>query len=244
MNPLRVLLLLLPAILLPQTAGAFSTTNVQLLYGSGFHDPYYGNNTTDGNMTTVTLEHLSTFDYGDNYFFVDLLSGNFTGFTGTPTGSHSRIYSEWNPRLSLSKISGHDLSTGIIRDLFISAQLNRDGEGFHAELIGGAIDFNLPGFSVASAHLFWRKDNFNRPTWQTTLVWLLPLDEWFQFTGFADIYGSDNNGTEIGTQPQLLFDLGRLLDSPGHLQAGIEWYLHRNRNLHSSVAQAMVKWAW
>ncbi|OIO73267.1 MAG: hypothetical protein AUJ57_04730 [Zetaproteobacteria bacterium CG1_02_53_45] len=148
----------------PIPSHAFSSTNLQLLYGSNFHDNYYGNNTSNGKMTTLTLEHFSTWDYGDNYFFVDLLSGDFLNFAGLPSGSRSRIYSEWAPRLSLSAISGHDLAVGIFKDFFIAGQLNRDGEGFHAEMIGLGTDLAVPGFNLLSTHLYLRKDNFNRPT--------------------------------------------------------------------------------
>jgi len=39
----------------------FSTTNLQLLYGSNFHDRFLGNSTTDGRMTTLTLEHFDIY---------------------------------------------------------------------------------------------------------------------------------------------------------------------------------------
>ncbi|ATX82617.1 Nucleoside-specific outer membrane channel protein Tsx [Mariprofundus ferrinatatus] len=226
-------------------ADNFSTTNLQLLYGTNFHDNYYGNNTSDGNMTTLTLEHFSTWSYGDNYLFVDLLSGNFLDFAGSPTGSHTRIYSEWAPRLSLSAISGHDLSIGIFKDFFLAGQLNRDGDGFHAELIGLGTDLSIPGFNLLSIHAYLRKDNFNRRTWQTTTVWSVPFGTWMSFEGFIDIYGSDSNGTEIGMQPQLLLDIGNLFGQEfDNLSAGIEWDYHHNRFLNSSVLQGMIKWVW
>ncbi len=229
----------------PTQVQAFSTTNIQLLYGSPFDDNYYGNNTSDGKMSTLTLEHFSTWTYGDNYFFVDFLSGNFLDFTGAPSGSQSRIYSEWAPRLSLSAISGQDLSAGIFKDFFLSGQLNRDGQGFHAEMIGLGVDLTVPGFHMLSTHMYLRKDNFNRPTWQTTTVWNIPLGEWLSFEGFIDLYGSDNNGTEISAQPQLLINLGKLAGQEyEQLLVGAEWYYHHNRYLNSNALQAMLKWIW
>ncbi|GAV20887.1 nucleoside-specific channel-forming protein, Tsx [Mariprofundus micogutta] len=230
---------------LPTQAHAFSSTNLQLLYGSSFNDNYYGNNTSDGKMTTLTLEHFSTWAYGDNYFFVDFLSGNFLDFTGAPSGSKSRIYSEWAPRLSLSAITGHDLSAGMIKDLFIAAQLNRDGEGFHAEMIGLGVDCSMPGFNVLSLHAYLRKDNLNRKTWQSTGVWNIPLGEWLSFEGFIDLYGTDNNGMELHTQPQLLVNIGKLTaEDFDNLSVGLEYYYHHNSNLDSSALQGMLKWVW
>ncbi|ATX78931.1 Nucleoside-specific channel-forming protein, Tsx [Mariprofundus aestuarium] len=247
-HPLSTLLLCFTLLsFAPATSHAenFSTTNLQLLYGTNFHDNYYGNNTSNGKMTTLTLEHFSTWSYGDNYFFVDFLSGNFLDFAGAPTGSRSRIYSEWAPRLSFSALSGQNLSAGIFKDLFLAGQLNRDGEGFHAELIGLGADLTIPGFNLLSINLYLRKDNFNSQTWQTTGVWSVPLGTWLSFEGFIDIYGSDNNGTEISTQPQLLLNLGNLADQDfDNLLVGIEWDYHHNRNLNSSVVQGMMKWIW
>jgi len=229
----------------PIWAEDFSTTNIQVLYGSQFDDRFLGNNTTDGKMTTLTLEHFGTWTYGDNYFFVDFTSGTFVNFVGASTGSTSHIYGEWAPRLSLSKIFDQDLGVGIFKDFYLAGQLNRGGDGFHAEMIGLGVDLDIPFFSMAGLHGYVRKDNFNQTTWQVTGVWSMPLGTYFSFEGFVDAYGSDNNGVELLTQPQLLADVGAwVFDSPHKVQLGVEWYLHRNRKIYSSVPQVMVKWIW
>jgi len=115
----------------------FSTTNVQVLYGANFHDPFFGYNTTDGKLTTVTLEHFGTWAYGDNYFFVDV-----------------------------------------------------------------------------------------------------------SLVGYVDINGTDNHGTEINGQPQLLVDAGRIFGVSNILQVGVEWYFHHHHSVSSSVAQAVMKWTF
>lgn len=226
-------------------AESFSTTNIQLLYGSNFHDNYYGNNTSDGKMTTLTLEHFGIWNFGDHFFFIDMKSGNFLDFAGNPTTSRSRIYSEWAPRLSLSAITGNDLGFLIFKDFFLAGQINRDGEGFKADMAGIGVDLTIPGFHLLSVHGYLRKDNLNKRTWQTTTVWMIPLGPWLSCEGFIDVHGSDNNSTEIHTQPQLLINMGKAgklgFDT---LMLGIEWYYHHNRHLDSSVLQAMVKWTW
>jgi len=222
----------------------FSTTNVQLLYGSSFHDRFLGNNTTDGRMTTLTLEHFGTWDNGDNYFFIDFTSGQFASFTGATKGVQSQIYGEWAPRLSLSALSGHDLSSGIIKELYLAGQINQSGDGFSALMAGLSADIAIPNLSIANLSIYARKDNFNRTTWQTTAAWSLPLFSSLQLDGFMDAYGTDNRGVEIITQPQLLFDAGRLFGSAEHLYLGAEWYFARNRITTSSVLQGMVKWTW
>jgi len=224
---------------------SFSTTNLQLLYGSNFHDNYYGNNTADGKMTTLTLEHFGIWSYGDHYFFIDLKSGDFLDFAGNPTANRSRIYSEWAPRISLSALNGNNLGIGILKDVFIAAQINRDGEGFRADMGGIGIDLTIPGFNLLSINGYLRKDNLNKMTWQSTTVWMVPLGPWLSFEGFIDLYGTDSNGMEIHSQPQLLFNPGKAADLGfDNLLIGLEWYYHRNRYLNSSVLQGMIKWVW
>ena len=231
-------------------AESFSTTNVQLLNGSHFHDPFFGYNTVDGRMTTVTLEHFGTWAYGDNYFFVDLLSGTFANFAGKSSGKTTRAYGEWHSRLSLSKLSGHDLAVALVKDWFIAGQVNRDGEGFKANMVGLGTNLELPGFRFFELDGYARKDNFNRRTWQVTTAWSLPLyRHLLTLDGYVDVKGTDNHGTEICGQPQFLLDVGQLFGiqgsgAAGRVQAGVEWYLHRHRSLHSSVPQAMMKWVF
>jgi len=244
----RILMLSLMLAAMPAAACSadFSTTNVQILYGGNFHDRYFGYNTVDGRLTTVTLEHFDAWAYGDNFFFVDFISGDFADFQGRPTGKRSRIYGEWHPRLSLSRLSGRDLSYGIVRDIFVAGQINRDGEGFRANMLGLGANLGIPGFRFVELDVYARKDNFNRPTWQATLAWNLAFGALpMTLGGYVDINGTDNHGIEINGQPQLLLDVGALAGAAGErLMLGLEWYFHRHRNIHSSVPQMMAQWTF
>jgi len=224
----------------------FSTTNVQVLYGNSFHDPAFGYNTANGRLTTITLEHFGTWAYGDNYFFTDFLLGDFLDASGKSTGKTTRIYGEWHPRLSLSKLSKHDLSFSIVKDILIAGQLNRDGEGFKADLLGMGTNLDIPGFNFVELDAYARKDNFNSLTYQVTVAWDLPFGSWpVSLTGYVDINGTDMHGTEINGQPQLLLDVGSMIGMPEHhLQMGMEWYFHHHNQLSSGVPQAMVKWVF
>lgn len=224
-------------------AHAFSSTNLHRLYGDQFDNNFYGNNTSNAKLTTITLEHFSSWSYGDNYFFVDLLSGNFLRFSGTPSDSQSRIYAEWTPRLSFSVHSGRDISAAVFKDFFLAAQLNRDDRGFHTEMIDLSTDLNIFGFHFLSSNIYLRKDNLNRLTWQSTTAWQTPLNPCLSFEGCIDLYVSDNNGIEIHTQPQLFINLRSLAGTRfDKFFIGIEWYCHHNRHLDSNTTQAMIKW--
>jgi len=222
----------------------FSTTNVQLLYGNNFHDSLLDNNTTDGRMTTMTLEHFGTWEYGDNYFFTDFTSANFADSTGKSTGIQTHIYGEWAPRLSLSAMSGHDLSFGVVKDLLLAGQINQSGNNFMAYMLGMSAQLDIPAFNNASLSAYGRKDKFNRSTWQVTGVWSVPIMSALHLNGFLDLYGTDNLGTELITQPQLLLDAGQLFGGKEHIYIGVEWYYTRNSQATDSSIQGMVKWAW
>lgn len=229
-------------------AEGYSFTSTQLYYGTKFNDRIYGDNTIDGKMFRITLEHYGTWKYGDNYFFIHFTSGDFVDFQGNPTGLTNRIYSEWAPRLSISKITGKRLSFSVIKDFLIAGQINRGGDGFEANLFGIGFSLNVPQFTSLNINMYYRNDDFNQGTYQVTSDLSLPFNFGsidFSFDGYIDIAGTDNNGTDILTQPKLLADIGSLLfNSKKKLEIGVEWYLHHNKILTESVLQATMKWTW
>ena len=88
----------------PETAYAatWSSTNVHYLYGWNFEPTL-----SKEDHGTVALEHASGFAYGDNFFFLDVSNGVLEDNTVAST-----LYGQWNPRFSLSKITGMALAMG------------------------------------------------------------------------------------------------------------------------------------
>src|SRR5512134_1602124 len=76
------------------SAGGFSTTNVQLLQGFNYDDAL--GRFDDGRQTTLTINHFSTWEHGDSFFFTDLTRGRIDGEDET------NAYVEWHPRLFLN----------------------------------------------------------------------------------------------------------------------------------------------
>jgi nucleoside-specific outer membrane channel protein Tsx len=75
---------------------AFSTTNVQYLYGN-FEGPTFLDTQT-GAKQTLTAEHFRTWDYGDLYMFVDYAyAKNGLQFSNLKND----LYGELSPRVSL-----------------------------------------------------------------------------------------------------------------------------------------------
>lgn len=215
----------------------FSTTEVQLHYGSGYK---VGSNSTfpafseTTNRATITLEHFSTNDIGDLFFFVDFFVDNASA---VGTNNQSDQYGEIYYTLHGKKF-GIDLGDGFISALDLQFGLNQ-GTDFSVALVGPRVSFNVPGFQVLSLALTTYTnfvDPFNRnldSTYQATVVWAAPFDlgnQKFKFQGFVDFIGDQGAGVDnqIVFSPQIRWDVGYAMGRPaGKIHLGIE-YMHFN----------------
>lgn len=238
----------LAALLAPAAARAeFGTTNFQLLQGWNFEKDING--TSDKKLTTLTINHFSTFAYGDNFFFVDMQRGKF-GASDTVTAG---LYGEWHPRLFLNKI-GAPGAGGFIKNWGLAGEVNT-GSAFFAYMGGLTADFNIPGFQVAGLSVYYRYDTVDagafkayNSTYQISPWWDVPFKVGpvsMTFNGFLDLTTNDGN-LDIMTQPELLVDVGAFAGSPGKFHVGVEWYLHYQDlpggSQTTSAPQLMVQW--
>jgi len=240
-------------------AGGFSTTNVQLLQGYGFDNILDANFASpqgfeDGLKTTLTLNHFSTWEHGDSFFFADLTRGNIVDFGGAKQ-QYTDAYVEWHPRLFVNSFGAEKKgSPGFIKNWGLAGEVNQ-GAGFYAYMGGLGLDLNVPGFAVLGLNVYYRYDNFNEHGWQVSPFWTVPFSLGkvpFVFTGFVDVNGlhdkaTDENGWELWSQPELLVDvLAPFGGKAGKLHAGVEWWLHMYKigdtDETSSVPQVMVQW--
>jgi len=227
-------------------AAQWSSTNVQYLYGDS-----YTNVGTDQEVSAsiITLEHVNGWKYGDNFYFVDITNPD-RGASDLATG----YYGELSPRISFGKLTGKDLSFGIVKDVLITTTAEI-GSGFHNYLYGVAVDLDIPKTPVAQINTYVRNEVGGPNTdsgYQVTLVWLTPFNIGnlsFAFEGFFD-YAFDQDHVEdnIITAPRLLLDLGKTWGAEGVLQAGIEYQIWRNKfgidGIDEDVPQFMLKWIW
>ncbi|GAA4835294.1 hypothetical protein [Algivirga pacifica] len=238
----------------------WNSTFVQAYYGGGYDDFKINNNTADGNMMTVTLQHASSWKYGGNFFFINYTfapEGFMNFFNEENTGSKSRIYSEWSPYLSLSKVTGKNVGFGPIADVSVEGSLNV-GDGFRAGLGGVGLTFKTPMGTFLKLIGYYRKDNFNEATAQITGVWDIPV--WkkggVRFEGYFDLIpneqGLGENGIHWGTdflsQARVLFDVGRHTifknDTANKLEIGLDYYMHFNKLISTNAPQVAVRWSW
>lgn len=226
-------------------AAQWSSTNVQYLYGDSYTDV---GTDSEVSASVITLEHVNGWAYGDNFFFVDITNADRSD-SKLGTG----YYGELSPRLSFSKLSGKDLSAGIIKDVLITTTAEI-GNGFHNYLYGIAVDLNIPKTPVAQINTYVRNEigTGKDSGYQVTLVWLTPFaigNMSFAFEGFFDYaFDQDHAEDNIITAPRLLLDLGKTWGAEGVLQAGIEYQIWRNKfgidGIDEDVPQFMVKWIW
>ncbi|HET7826969.1 MAG TPA: ion channel protein Tsx [Anaeromyxobacter sp.] len=256
--PVCAVVVALAAALAPAPARAeFATTNIQLLEGWGFHDHLLGYDTTDGRMATYTLNHFSTWKYGDNFAFVDMYRGSFG------SGIDATLYSEWHPRVFVNRLLGTKGNVlGAFRDLGAAFELNV-GNGFYAYMAGVGGDLALPIPGVVGLNVYYRHDSVQFPgaprlaitndTWQVSPFWTLPFRIGtvpFVFTGFVDVFRSTSGDRlDVMAQPELMVDVLAPFGGPkGTLHAGVEWYLHHyqlaGQNELASVPQALVQWTF
>ena len=154
----------------------FSNTELQVLWNDNFK--LRSNAPDETSVVFLTLDHFSTWKYGDNYFFVDFgLDLNGNGNYDDKTS----LYSEYFPSLSLSKITGESISVGPIVDVSATFSVHVDGDGFLAVLPGARLNFAVPGFNfVGLAGYAYEtvRDPFGRDldtTFRTQLVWQAPI---------------------------------------------------------------------
>ena len=226
--------------ILAATAHAFSTTNVQYLYGN-----FTGNSgfdTINGGKHTVTLENFSTNEFGDFFGFVDLTAADdrFRNYDKS-----SDIYFELSPRISLSKVSGQDISFLFVKDVFIAGQYNRQihkYDDFKAWLYGMGTNLDVKGFDVFGLNFYKKEKNFGKNTHQLSANYISSdiFETNFTINGFADWTGQD-----FLTQNKLLYKLDfSPLDS--EVSVGAEWHYYRVRHsdVKSNVLQAMIMVKW
>lgn len=244
-HSLKQFLTILLGVTAMQTVSAanWSSSNVQLLHGSGYQ-------LGEKERTIFTFEHANVWSYGDNFFFIDVTE---------PSGKGTTHYAEFSPRVSLSKLSGMKTTAGIIKDTFIAGGIEM-GANLHSRLLGIGVSLDINQFSYLNINLYLRRSYRDWVAEDTDLGgqvnvnWALPFtlksSQWV-FEGhfdyaFREDSGSNPKANNLNAAPRLLLDMGNFLNSPKHIMAGIEYQLWRNKfgtdGINEDIAQLVVKW--
>jgi len=238
--------------LTPTLAADWSTTEFQFAYGE------LDNAFTAESIDTFvwTLQHASGWKYGDNFFFVDLIS---------PKGGDLDAYAEVYVNLSLGKITGQTLKFGPINDIGVLGGYNFAAEAdVQIYLPGVRLAWDLPGFAFANTDFMaYLTDNSggegNAPkegdSWMldfnfATKQLVLGPTKW-NLEGHVEYVGARSG--EFGdvkewilAQPQIRLDLGELIGlGSNQLFAGVEgqfWMNKLGSDHDESAVQALLVW--
>lgn len=219
----------------------WTSSNIQLLYGSDFK---LGN----ADRTTVAIEHVNGWKYGQNFFFIDIIDRSGIGV---------QVYAELYSFLSLSKISGADLSMGVVKDISLFAGLNISNkpEHDHFKAYIAGLSFNLanPYFNYLQFDMgVYKSDDVkDRFGFQLTPVWSFPFQLAsikLKFRGYTHFRTSNTNNSGnfyILAKPQLLVDIGDLMGiKTDTLHIGTEYSYWLNKfgikGVNESVVQALL----
>jgi len=225
------------------TALEWAHSDVQLLFGQDF-------TMGEHNRATATVEHAHGWQYGDNFFFVDLY--NHLPERG---GINLEAYGEWYSTLSLNKVFGFQSPIPYVSDLAFSAGINAGSrptiDPYLAFLGGLRFSLDIPEFEYLQfyANVIQIEKQSARGV-QLTWVWSVPL-EWegwrFKFRGFMDVTSPGETGDwHVLTQPQFVLDIGAFADVPDTWFFGVEWWYWHNKfgipGANESAPQATLEW--
>lgn len=246
---------LLAAGLLASTAAIaedFSITSATLLYTTKSKaDPVLGTGSSDEKLSTGQFEHFGGNAIGDIYLDAEVFNGNQVG--GPAAGSfggttHNQTLIVFNPRFSLSKMTGNKFELGPISDVSLIARFERASYAdFRSDNFGVSFNFKVPGIAYLESGILRRSTNFysGKALWRT--VWFAPLDVGsakVHFNGLLLVNGTDANGTEVFARPELLYQF----DSKGAFQAGVRMEYHgykiAGKDFHRTSPNLMAKWTF
>ena len=217
----------------------WTSTNIQLLHGSGFE-------LGSSDRSRIRLEHSNGWRYGGNYMYVDAIQRDDIGI---------EMYGQWYPSLSLNKLFDKDLSVGIVEKFSITAGISAGNlpkdDPFKAYFFGLGMNIDAPNDGFVSLEILTRKsDNLSKTGLQITPAWNIPFHVGklkLEFSGYLDLVDGRGSGGKmyLFTKPQLLLDVGNLFNTPEKFFAGIEYSYWHNKFGIDSVdersIQAMVK---
>lgn len=143
----------------------------------------YGNDYAVGDKrrAVLTFEYAGGHDWGDHFFFLDRIDGSNSG---------PDVYTELLLRLSGSKLTGSQMSFGIVKDLLLATRLEyASATDEKNALIGIGADLAIPGFTFLKVNVFHRENDSVSDNAMLNFAWAYPFaleKEQFVYDGFVD----------------------------------------------------------
>jgi nucleoside-specific outer membrane channel protein Tsx len=211
---LSVGILASPAVMAEQL---WSDASLTYLNGSDFK-------VGDSKRQYLTFEHASGHTWGDNFFFID--------HSESDKGAKNN-YFELAPRVSLSYLTGKELKTGLIKDVYLAGTLEGSANADNY-LAGVGVGLNVPKFKYVNVNVYKANNEKIADDEQLTVTWALPLQVGkaeFLYDGFIDTSTKqDDHAAETNFTSQIKWDAGKqLFHTKKPIYVGIEQSEWRNK---------------
>lgn len=210
--------------------------SLSYLNGDNFNEMNF-NDEEQRSQSTYSFEHASGWTWGDVFMFFDYVNADNTQYRGSSFGNldvdekSNFYYMEIQPRVSLSWLTGQDLSFGPIKDVKAAFMYEKGtgGPGTENYLYGFGLDWDAPGFAFLQTNLyrvkinnhiffdhdFQASDAGNGYTEQLTIAGAYPFaigDQSFVVDGYIDWRAPSkeaNTQTSLGSSIQVKWDAGK-----------------------------------
>ena len=238
------------------TAETWSDTSIGWRYGTKFAEPF---ETNDIHKDIFNLTHVGGYQYGTNFFNVDLLLSD----SKDPSNANSKTgaqeaYVVYRNTVDLSKVTGSEYKFGIVRGLGATFGFDwntKNDAGYNSKkrmlVLGPTLMIDVPGFLNVDL-LAFHESNAPCNTFTNTCVsrytykthgalgaeWGIPIgSSLFSFEGFAlfiaskgkDEFGGDTK-PETNIDMQVMMDLGAAVGStPKTFKLGLEYQYWKNK---------------
>lgn len=147
----------------PLRAADWSDTALSWRYGTTFAEPF---NSEDISKHILALSHASGYQYGTNFFNIDLLISDDKdpSYAGSNEGAQE-VYVVYRHSFDLGKITGKDFKAGVIRGWGLSAGFDyndKNDAGYNSKkqmlVLGPTLMLDVPGFFNISLLLLWESN--------------------------------------------------------------------------------------
>ena len=172
----------------------------------------------DESRQVLTFEYASGTSWGDHFMFFDRLESD---------NGDVETYGEFTPRIKLT-----DFDNAFVKSVYFAPSIEFGPETNY--LIGLGSDLKMPGFNYFQLNAYVRNNGDGDSSFQTTLVWALPVGP-FIYDGFLDYAtGVDNTmfgdtEAQVNFTSQLKYDIAPVLSLDTKLFVGIEYVFWVNK---------------
>lgn len=234
----KLTLLALGLVTLTLPAADWSDTSLGFRTGNKFQEPGIADAIK---KDIIFLNHVSGYSLGSNFFNVDMLKSDSKDPMNSEgpgkSGGAQEVYIAYRHALSLSKLTGHKIEFGPVRDMELTAGFDYNAKNTQFApsvfkvLAGPTFCFKVPGFLNVSL-LYYKEKNHNAygtftpggsmdvsfdPTFQVAAAWgiALPLGGVeTKFRGFGTHTGAKGkDGGLVQTKPETLIDAFWMFDA-------------------------------